>query len=394
MGELTNTTIQALKATGKPYTKGDGEGLSIHVDINGNKTWRSRFTLNNKPTLRGLGSYPEVSLAQAREKNLEYRKLAAQGIDYNTLKKIEKDKLNNTFERVAKQWLEDTCSRWVPKQKKKVVSILERYAFPAIGNIPVHEINSKKILTNIKQLQISGKFETAKKYFGYVKRVFKYAKLHQYLDQNPCDDLERGIIGSAGSTHLASIKKISELKKLLCDINHYQGSFVVRNALKLTPLLFVRPGELRKMEWSEIKFDEKEWHIPAEKMKMASPHIVPLSTQALAILEEIKIETGAGRYVFPAMGSRQGKERPMSENAINDALSRLGYQGKQTAHGFRSTASTLLNGMGYNKDWIERQLAHKEQDSIRAAYNHADYLPERKEMMQKWSDYLDSKLQD
>ncbi|MEB0165111.1 tyrosine-type recombinase/integrase, partial [Glaciimonas sp. CA11.2] len=284
------------------------------------------------------------------------------------------------------EWFSKYAPNWVASHSDKIIRRLERDIFPWLGSRPISEISAPELLDVLRRIEKRGAIETAHRAHQNCGQIFRYAIATGRAERDPSGDL-KGAIPPSKEKHHPSITEPKAVGELLRCIGGYTGSFVTKCALQLAPLLFVRPGELRKAEWSEINLDTAEWRIPAEKMKMRAVHIVPLSIQAVAILNEIMPLTGKGKYVFP--GARTNG-RPMSENTVNGALRRLGYgSDDMTGHGFRSMASTLLNEQGWNRDAIERQLAHAERDSIRAAYNYAEHLPERRKMMQAWADYMD-----
>ena len=383
---LANTTIKAAKAKDKPYKLTDGRGLYLIVTPTGSKWWRFRFRFDGREKSLSLGTYPDVSLKQAREKRDEMRSARAAGIDPAARRRAERYARGDTFEAVGREWFDKFSVGWADSHLEKIIRRLELYLFPWVGRRPIAKLSAVDILTCVRRIEAGGKHETAKRALQNCSRIFRYAIATGRAESNPAEHL-RGALPPHREGHLAAITMPKEVGELLRAIDAYSGSNVVRFALKLAPYVFVRPGELRQCEWREIDWDKREWHIPERKMKARQKHIVPLSRQALNILMEIHPLTGRGPFVFPSVRSA---ERPLSNVALLAALRRMGYeQGTVTVHGFRSTASTLLNEMGKNRDWIERQLAHGERDGVRASYNYADYLPQRKLMMQDWADYLD-----
>jgi integrase len=387
---LTNTAIRNTKPAEKPLKLFDGGGLFLYVAPTGGKWWRLKYRFGGKEKLLSFGTYPEISLAEARDKRDQARKLLANDIDPGEHRKAQKaaqtSNDGNSFEVIAREWFGKFSPYWVASHSDKIIRRLERDVFPWIGKRPIADITAPELLTTLRRIEERGAVETAHRALQNCSQIFRYAIATGRAIRDPGADL-RGAIPPSKGKHHASITDPKTVGELLRAIKGYQGSFITRCALQLAPLLFVRPGELRKAEWIEINFEAAEWRIPAERMKMREHHIVPLSTQAIAVLEELKPFTGSGRYVFP--GARTNG-RPMSENTVNAGLRRLGYTNDQmTGHGFRSMASTLLNEQGWNRDAIERQLAHAERDNVRAAYNYAEHLPERKRMMQAWADYLD-----
>jgi len=293
----------------------------------------------------------------------------------------------NSFEAVAREWHIKFSSKWTAEHGAKILHRLERDIFPWLGQRPIIEITAPELLIILRRVENRGAIETAHRLCQYCGKIFRYAIATGRADRDISADL-RGAIPPVKKRHHASITDPKAIGGLLRALKGYNGHLITRCALQLAPLTFVRAGELRKAEWSEFDFETAEWRIAAHRMKMRAVHIVPLSTQAITILREMQALTGDGKYVFPSLRSLN---RPMSENTVLGALRRLGYaKDEMTGHGFRSMASTLLNEQGWNRDAIERQLSHAERDSIRAAYNYAEYLPERRKMMQHWADYLDS----
>lgn len=385
---LTNVAVQGAKPKAKRYILKDERGLYLEVAPSGGKWWRLRYWLAGRENRLSLGTFPEVSLAQARERRDEARKLLAQGIDPSAAKKerAEAQAGGETFEAVASEWFERFRKKWTAPHAGRILTRLRKDVFPFIGSRPIHEINAPELLTVMRRIEARGAIETAHRALQNCGQVFRYAVACGKAERDPSGDL-RGALTPTKEKHHPSITDPKELGELLRTIDAYQGSHVVRCALRLAPLLFVRPGELRHAEWSEVDLEAAEWRIPAEKMKMRTQHIVPLSRQAVAVLRELHPLTGKGKYVFPGVRS---SAKPMSENTVNAALRYMGYSTDQvTGHGFRSTATTLLNEQGWNPDAIERQLSHAERNKVRAAYNFAEFLPERRRMMQAWADFLD-----
>jgi integrase len=381
---LTDTKIKTLRPRRKLYRVADERGLCIEVHPTGARYWRQRYSFGGKDKMLSLGTYPDVSLIQARERRDEARALVAQGIDPSAERKAAKLADALTFEAVAREWMErrDVSEATATKDRW----LLEQHAFPALAAKPIGSITPADVLTLLQDLERRELLETARRLRAKISAVFRHAIATLRATHDPASAL-RGAIRTPKVTHHAAITDPRRLGELLRALPGYSGSHVVACALRLAPLVFVRPGELRNAEWAEIDLDAGTWSIPAAKMKMRQAHIVPLSTQAVAILREIHALTGRGQYVFT---SQRHMHRPMSENAVTLALRALGYDGAtMTGHGFRSTASTLLHEMGYSPDAIELQLAHAERNQVRAAYNRASHLPERVKMMQAWADYLD-----
>lgn len=390
---LTDRKLKSLKGKESLYRVADSGGLCIEVTPAGVKLWRYRYRYHGKATMLALGAYPEVTLAMARDKHREARGLLTEGRNLVQERRAEKEqsklRSDTTFEGVAREWLAQMASKWVETTRDQTRTRLEQDIFTKLGARPIAEIEAPELLQVLKRIEARDAYETAQRARADCKRVFAYAIRTGRAARNPANDLG-GALATPKVKHHAAIVDPKAVGELMRVIKGYQGSFLTRCALQLSPLLFVRPGELRAAEWTEINLDNNnpEWRIPGERMKMRVPHIVPLSRQAVDILREVQAVTGRGRYVFP--GARTNA-RPMSENTVNAALRRLDYTSDQmTAHGFRSMASTLLNEQGWHRDAIERQLAHAEGDSVRAAYNRAEHLPERRRMMQSWADHLDT----
>ncbi len=383
-------TFRNAKPREKAYKIPAERGLHMLVKPNGSKSWRFKYRFLGKEKLLSIGIYPDVSLADAIEARDNARKLLTKKIDPGLNKQIEKrsSKLaaENSFEAVAREWYVKFSTKWTPSHGERILRRLEKDIFPWLGQRPVSEITAPELLSALRRIENRGAIETAHRAQQNCGQVFRYAIATGRAERDPSIDL-RGALAPTRQKHHASITNPHAIGELLRAFNDYQGHFVTKCALRLAPLLFVRPGELRKAEWSEFNFTEAEWRIPAAKMKMRETHIVPLSTQAITILKEIRALTGNGQYVFPSIRSNK---RPMSENTVTGALRRLGYtKDEMTGHGVRSMASTILNEQGWNRDAIERQLAHAERNSVRAAYNYAEHLQERRKMMQSWADYLD-----
>ena len=387
---LTDRSILALKTTGKIHKHFDGGGLHIHVSPTGGKLWRLAYRFNGKVKLLSFGAYPAVSLKMARDRRDEAKSLLAQDIDpgehKKDLKKLSVALTENTFEAVGREWHAKTCGLWEEKRTKAVLSHLEKNLFPFIGKMPIATIKAPDLLAVAKRIEDRGALYYSHAVMQTCGRVFRYAIATGKAEHDITADL-RGALKPHKAKHFASITDPRQVGQLLRAIDGYQGDFVTACALKLAPLVFVRPSELRCAVWTEFDLPNAEWRIPADRMKMGEQHIVPLSRQALELFEDLHKVTGGGKYLFPSV--RTGS-RPMSDNTLNAALRRLGYAREEmTGHGFRSMASTLLNELGWNRDAIERQLAHGDRDSVRASYNFAEFLPERRKMMQAWADYLD-----
>lgn len=385
---LTDTAIRNAKPRKKQYKLSDEKGLYLLVMPAG-KYFRLDYRFAGKRKTLALGVYPDVTLKEAREKRNDARKMIGRGIDPVQYKKQTKALLAgrtaNGLEAVAREWFVKYKHTWTEGHSRTIIRRLELNVFPWLGNKDVGTITPPELLTVLRRIEDRGALETAHRVKQICGQVFRYAIATGRAERDPSADL-RGALPPTKPKRMSTITDPPKIGELLRAIDGYSGHLITRCALRLAPLVFVRPGELRKAEWSEIDMDKAEWKIPAEKMKGRIPHIVPLPTQAIEILRSIEPLTGSGRYVFPSLRTTR---RPMSNNTVLAALRRLGYaKDEMSGHGFRSMASTLLNEQGWNSDAIERQLAHAERNSVRAAYNYAEFLPERKRMMQAWADYL------
>lgn len=389
---LTDTAIRKAKPGPDPIKLRDGGGLYLLIQPSGARWWRwdYRRPVTGKRNTLSVGTYPDVSLSEARQRHAQARKLLAAGVDPGEQRKAEKaagaDRAANSFEVVAREWL--AKQTWVPGYLDKVAAWMGNDVFPYIGGRPIAELTAPEFLRVARRIEERGAIESAHRIMQNCGQVMRYAIATGRADRNPVADL-KGALTPAQESHHAAITDPAGLGGLLRAIDGYTGDPATRAALKLAPLLFVRPGELRQAEWSEFDLDRAEWNIPAEKMKMRQPHLVPLCEQAVAILRELQPLTGRGQYVFP--GGRSPR-RPMSNNALNAALRRMGYAKEvMTAHGFRASARTLLDEvLGFRPDYIEHQLAHAVRDPLGRAYNRTQHLPERRKMMQAWADYLDT----
>ncbi|HUO44512.1 MAG TPA: integrase arm-type DNA-binding domain-containing protein [Burkholderiales bacterium] len=388
---LTDIRIRGAKPDAKTMRLFDGGGLYLEIAPSGGKWWRFKYRFDGKEKRVSLGVYPTIGLKDARLKHGEARKQLANGIDPGAQRKAQKASSNeqaaNTFAVIAREWIERNSPKWGESYSKKIVRRLEVDLFPRLRSRPLAGIKAHELLVVLRKVESRGAIETAHRCMQYCSQIFRYAVATGRAERDPTFDL-RGALTSVKQKHRASITDPKEVGELMRAIDGYQGSPVTKIALQLAPLTFVRPGELRGAEWAEFDLEDgKEWRISAHRMKMREQHVVPLSKQALALLKELRLLTGHSRYLFPGV---RNHDRSMSENTITAALRRLDYEkGEMTGHGFRSMASTLLNEQGWNRDAIERQLAHAERSEVRAAYNYAEYLPERRKMMQAWADYLD-----
>ena len=396
-----DVVYKAAKPKEKDYTMNDGAGLVLLVKSTGVKSWRFIYRFGGKQNRLSFGAYPSTTTESARRKAEKAREQIANDIDPSKLKKQIKELADladdnakrkedgltilNSFADLTRQWLASIAHLTSVTTQIKKTSRLERLAFPVLGDLPIKEIKSSDVLAALRPLIDKMQLETAHRLHAEISSVFSYAIVHDFTDYDPSQPLAKQIPAQK-VRHRAAIIDPTLVGQLLRDIGNYRGTFVVQSAFRISPLLFQRPGEIRQLLWSDIDIQAKEWRPYISKTDFH--HIVPLSTQAIEILEAIKPLTGGGQYVFP---SSRGDGRPMSDNTIRTALKSLGYDsGTMTAHGFRTTASTLLNEQGWSPDAIERQLAHSPRDQVRAAYNRAQYLDERRRMMQSWSDYLDT----
>ena len=383
---LTDTEIRGLKPKEKPYKVSDGHGLYLLINKNGSRWWRFKYRIAKKEKLLSLGVYPDISLKLARERCEEVRRQLSTGADPSAKRKAEKIAQADSFEAVAREWFAKFSANWADSHSSKVLRRLEMDVFPWLGSRAVSQILPSELLTCLRRVEARGALDSAHRVQQTCGQIFRYAIATGRADRDSSADL-RGALPPATSGHFASITEPVRIGELLRAIAGYRGTFVTYSALRLAPLVFVRPGELRQAQWPEFDLDAAEWRIPPERMKARVLHIVPLSRQASEIVRELRRVTGEGRYLFPSVRTTA---RPISDNTLNAALRRLGYTtNDMTAHGFRSMASTLLNEQGWGRDAIERQLAHGERNEVRAAYNYAEYLPERRRMMQAWADFLD-----
>lgn len=400
---LTDTAIKAAKPTRKPYKLFDGGGLYLLINPDGSRWWRFKYRYAGKEKLLALGIYPEVGLKKARDRHSEARSVLSDGIDPSVARKAEKeariDREQGSFEVVAREWHAKQSGAWSPDYSAKELRQLTSHVFRHIGGKPFRELTSRDLLDVLQRIEAKGLVETAHRVRRTVSAICRYAVVTHRADHDASSAL-KGALAPVPANHFAAITEPRRAGELVRAISDYNGSDVTRCALQLAALLFVRPGELRAARWDELSFDlmdpppgkkpqhpEPQWRIPAARMKMGEQHLVPLARQAVAILRELHAVTGPDGYLFPSVRS---KARPMSENTINAALRGMGYaKDEMTGHGFRHMASTLLHERGYRSEWIERQLAHGDRNAVRARYNFAEHLPERRRMMQEWADFLD-----
>ena len=386
---LSATALRNAKSGEKSVKLFDERGLFLVVTPSGGKWWRFRYKLDGKEKLLSLGTYPDVNLKVARERRDEARRLLVAGIDPGAHRKAQKsaraDRVANSFETVAREWYGKHAPNWAANHADRIIRRFERDIFPWIGGRPIAEIAAPDLLAVLRRIEERGAIETAHRALGNCGQVFRYAIATGRAERDPSQDL-RGALPPAKGGHFAATTDPNRVAEILLAMDGYQGAFTVRCALRLAPLVFVRPGELRKAEWAAIDLDAEEWRYTVTKTN--TPHIVPLSRQAVEILRELHPLTGRGRFVFP---SARSAARPMSDNAILAAMRRMGI-GKEemSGHGFRAVARTILDEvLGVRPDYIEHQLAHAVRDPNGRAYNRTAHLPERRKMMQQWADYLD-----
>lgn len=387
---LTDITVKSIKPSDKPQKLSDAGGLYLLVHPNGSKYWRLKYRFLGKEKVLAMGSYPLVTLSVARGLRDDAKRLLLNGQDPSEVKQSKKAETKleaaNTFEAVAREYLVLKSRAQCEKTRVRNLRILEINIFPYIGNTPIATLKAKALLAVLRSMEKRGVVDSAHRALQLSGEIFRYA----IKDERAQADLSlvlKGALAPVKEKHHASITDPKAVGALLRDVADYKGAYLTRQALKLAPLVFVRPGELRHAEWAEIDLENAVWRIAAEKMKMKVVHIVPLAKQVVDIFRDIQPITGHTRYVFPSLLS---SERPMSENTVNTALRRLGYENDEmTGHGFRSMASTLLHEQGWPHEAIERQLAHAERNKVSAAYNYAEHLPKRREMMQSWANYLD-----
>ncbi|MEO8748578.1 MAG: integrase arm-type DNA-binding domain-containing protein [Rhodanobacter sp.] len=386
---LTDAELRKTKPQGKPFNLYDSHGLYLTIAPSGGKWWRLKFRFAGRERRMGLGSYPEVTLAEARERTSNARAHLRDSRDPSIERQAERRRTMiaaaNTFVAIADEWMKKRAGKLAASSQEKNAWLLELVA-NSLGPRPIADIKAPDVLAALRKIEARGRHETARRTKQCIGMVFRYAIATGRAERDPSADL-RGALTPPTSKPRAAVTAPADVAGLLRAIEAYVGQPTTHAALRLAPLVFVRPRELRAAEWCEFDLAAAEWRIPAERMKMREEHIVPLARQAVVILRELQPLTGGGRYVFPSLRSHQ---RPMSENTINAALRRMGFDKEtMTGHGFRAMASTRLNEMGWNPDVIERQLAHAERNKVRAVYNRAQYMDERRKMLQQWADYLD-----
>lgn len=389
MGKLNDAKLRTLAAPGRHF---DGGGLYLEVTPAGGRYWRMKYRHGGKEKRLAFGVYPEVSLKVARERRDAARKQLGAGEDPGELKRAAKaqaaHEAANTFEAVARDWLQHQAASWAPATRERIEAAFVADAFPVIGTRPMAQIKPREVAAAVKAIEARGAGDMAGRVLQRIRAVFRFAVVHERIESNPMLDLKPAeLLKPRQVTHRAAMTD-KQLPAFLAALAAYQGDPTTVHALRFLMLTAVRPGELRGARWSEIDTDAAEWRIPAERMKMRAPHVVPLSRQALEVLAAMRTISGGRELVFP---SPFYPAKSLSENTLNSALARLGYKGLATAHGMRALFSTTANECGHNPDVIERQLAHKERNEVRAAYHRAEYLKERGALLQWWGDYLDGR---
>ncbi|MDM7332586.1 tyrosine-type recombinase/integrase, partial [Klebsiella pneumoniae] len=384
---LNDMQIRRAKPEAKAYTLGDGQGLSLLIEPNGSKSWRFRYRYAGKPKMISLGVYPTITLADARSRRDEARKLVAEGKNPSEVRKEQKIALQteseSAFEKIATEWHQMKSAKWSAGYASDIMEAFQNDIFPYVGARPIGEIKPLELLNVLRKIEKRGALEKMRKVRQRCSEVFRYAIATGRAEFNPAADLSSALEVHQ-STHFPFLKA-DEIPGFLRALDSYTGSRLVLIATKLLMITGVRTIELRASLWSEFDLGNAIWEIPAERMKMRRSHLVPLSTQALDLLNELKLMTGNYRYVFPG---RNDPNKPMSEASINQVIKRIGYGGKVTGHGFRHTLSTILHEKGYDSVWIETQLAHVDKNTIRGTYNHAQYIDNRKCMLQAYANFI------
>lgn len=383
---LTDAHVRKIKPLEKKKRYADEKGLYLEVTPSGGRFWRLKYRFNGRESTLTIGSYPEISLAQARRTRDEARIQLYKNIDPNAIKndRLQQTDESRLFKVLAMEWMEDRKAVIKEATYLRDLSVFEKDIFPALGNMPIDQIKGKDVLACAKKIEARGAQEMAKRSIPLTGRIFRFAIRKGLIENDPTPHLHEAL-KPRKVKHMARLD-ISEFPPFLERMDRYHGNPVIKTALQLMTLTFVRTAELRMMEWCEIDFENKIWRIPPERMKMALPHLVPLSRQAIELLESLLPLTGKKQYVF----YNHSTAKPMSSNAILCVIRTMGYNGKMTGHGFRGLASTTLHEQGYMHDAIEIQLAHRVGNAVSQAYNHAQHLEYRTKMMQEWSDFIDS----
>ncbi len=388
MPGLTDAKLRSLKREGNLYRIADANGLCIEIRPNGGRYWRYRYRFAGKAKMLSLGAYPNISLSAARQARDEARAALRAGKDPSETRQTSKletlHRRNNSFTALANEWYAIKRPGWSDATAYKTRLYLDKDLLPMLGSRPIAEITRPELVEVLRRLEKREAFNVAKKARGWLNQIFRYSLAKGVLESNVATDLDVIAARAPDTKHHAHLS-LSELPEFLQALEKYEGKVTTIYAIQLLLFTGVRPGELRKAPWAEFDLDKAEWCIPASRMKMRRAHVVPLPAQAVMILRALHAITGRGPLLFPC---RDNIRMPMSENTVNQAFYRLGYKGKQTGHGFRHLISTALNEQGFNRDWIERQLAHGDDNEIRAVYNKAQYLNQRRKMMQTWANYL------
>lgn len=383
---LTDTAIRGVKPASKPQKLFDGNGLFLFIAPSGAKSWRVKYRFQGREKLLTLGTYPQLSLKEAREACAAAKKQLSGGTDPSAEKKLKARSAQNSFEAVAREWHANQTPGWTARYAEDVLERIGKNIFPYLGSRPIADITPPELLSLLRKIEARGAIDQAHRVLGICSLIFRYAIATGRAERDTAADL-RGALKTRVVTPRAAITEPEAIGGLLRAIDDFPGTFTVKAGLQLLALTFLRPSEVRLGEWSEIDFEEKIWRIPAKRMKMRLDHMVPLSSQSWEILRGLHEVSGDGRLMFPGLRS---PDKAISDAAFIAALRRMGYPKEEMcAHGFRAMASTLLNEQGYSADVIEKQLAHNPREKIRGIYNRAEYLPERRKMMQEWADYLD-----
>ena len=391
--KLKDIQIKNAKPKEKQYKLSDGEGLYLLCRTNGNKLWQLKYRYAGKEKTLSIGEYPMVSLSEAREKKIEAKKLLLHNVDPSQDKQIKKRKIykeaEETFQIVAEKWFDRQKKSWKNQHAEKVWRRIEMHVFPDIGKVPITQISAHDIIRCVQRIDDAGLADIAKRAFQSIKNILDYAVIEQSLRQNIAHSIQpKKILRTHKVKHNPHLEA-HELSDYLRKVEQYDGEYQTKLALKLMMLVFIRHNELLNARWDEFVIEKSEWRIPADRMKMDKPHIVPLSKQAVEVLEELRKFNGIFEFLFP---QKRNPRKVMSNGAMTRALHKMGYKGKLTVHGMRGTASTILNENGFSSDAIEVQQSRQDQNKVRASYNHAKYLEERREMMQWWADYLDEQI--
>lgn len=389
--KLTDAKLRALREPGRHF---DGGGLYVEVSPNGGRYFRLKYRFRGKEKLLALGVYPAVSLKDARERRDEARRALARGEDPGELRKAARAKADhedrNTFQAVAEDWLTHQAEGWAPVTLERIRSAFAADVFPKIGARPMAQLKPRDVIDAVRAIEARGAGDQAGRVLQRIRAVYRFAVVHERIDSNPMLDLKpTELLKPRQVTHRAALAD-KDLPRYLADLDAYEGDPTTKAALRLLMLTALRPGELRGLRWAELNTDAAELRIPGERMKMRAPHVVPLSRQALEVIEAQRAISGTGDLMFP---SPFYPGKPLSENTLNSALARMGYKGAHTAHGCRAVFSTVANECGHDADVIERQLAHRERNEVRAAYHRAEYLDERRKLLQWWADFLDARRQ-